>query len=258
MWAVAGGDDFRDAVLRAANLGDDADTTAAIAGQRAGARWGASAIPAHWRDRITLGDRIVALARGLYVAGGGALDPAGADAARWPHDRFIHGWWVEPGRLLAGEYPGHPDAGRARQKVDLLVDAGIRSFVDLTTPDDGLQPYEPLVQAVAADRRLDLRHVPFPIPDMSVVGDADYDTVLSLIDDGIQRGGVYVHCWGGVGRTGTVVGCRLADQRHTYDEVVDRLTTLRVGTAKASRSSPETAAQRAVVRRRTERGAPTS
>jgi ADP-ribosyl-[dinitrogen reductase] hydrolase len=42
LWAVGGADDFRTAVLRAANLGDDADTTAAIAGQLAGARWGAS------------------------------------------------------------------------------------------------------------------------------------------------------------------------------------------------------------------------
>ena len=40
LWAVAGATDFRDAVLRAANLGHDADTTAAIAGQLAGARWG--------------------------------------------------------------------------------------------------------------------------------------------------------------------------------------------------------------------------
>ena len=52
-WAVAGASGFREAVLRAANLGDDADTTAAIAGQLAGARWGASGIPVAWRERIT-------------------------------------------------------------------------------------------------------------------------------------------------------------------------------------------------------------
>lgn len=43
LWSVAGAANFRDAVLRAANLGDDADTTAAIGGQLAGARWGALA-----------------------------------------------------------------------------------------------------------------------------------------------------------------------------------------------------------------------
>ncbi|MFZ4434470.1 MAG: ADP-ribosylglycohydrolase family protein [Microthrixaceae bacterium] len=66
LWAVGGAEDFRDAVLRAANLGDDADTTAAIAGQLAGAHWGYSGIPAAWRDRITHGDRIAAIAGQLH------------------------------------------------------------------------------------------------------------------------------------------------------------------------------------------------
>jgi hypothetical protein len=52
LWAVAGAGDVRDAVLRAANLGDDADTTAAIAGQLAGARWGERGIPLVWLARL--------------------------------------------------------------------------------------------------------------------------------------------------------------------------------------------------------------
>lgn len=58
LWAFVGADDFEDAVLRAVNLGDDADTTGAVCGQLAGARWGRSGIPEHlleglaWRDRI--------------------------------------------------------------------------------------------------------------------------------------------------------------------------------------------------------------
>ncbi len=51
LWSVDGAVDFREAVLRAANRGDDADTTPAIAGQLAGARWGASAIPVPWRKK---------------------------------------------------------------------------------------------------------------------------------------------------------------------------------------------------------------
>jgi len=53
LWAVGGASDFRDAVLRAANLGDDADTTAAICAQLAGARWGAG--PRQSRDWCDLG-----------------------------------------------------------------------------------------------------------------------------------------------------------------------------------------------------------
>jgi ADP-ribosyl-[dinitrogen reductase] hydrolase len=55
-------DSFESAVLAAVNLGDDADTTAAIAGQLAGAVYGVDAIPESWRERIVMGDEILALA----------------------------------------------------------------------------------------------------------------------------------------------------------------------------------------------------
>ena len=66
LWAVVGAADYRDAVLRAANLGDDADTTAAIAGQLAGARWGVDAIPSSWRAMLTMGDQMTATADALF------------------------------------------------------------------------------------------------------------------------------------------------------------------------------------------------
>lgn len=65
LWCVAETTDFRDAVLLAANLGDDADTTAAITGQLAGALYGASGIPSAWRARVSWGERIETIARAL-------------------------------------------------------------------------------------------------------------------------------------------------------------------------------------------------
>ncbi len=62
IWAVATTGDFRTAILAAANLGDDADTTAAVAGQLAGAIYGASGIPAEWLDRLAWRERIEAAA----------------------------------------------------------------------------------------------------------------------------------------------------------------------------------------------------
>ena len=66
LWAVGNARDFPEAVLLAANLGEDADTTAAIAGQLAGALWGASGIQKEWLDLLAWRDRITTLADRLH------------------------------------------------------------------------------------------------------------------------------------------------------------------------------------------------
>lgn len=248
LWAVAGAEDFAGAVLAAANLGDDADTTAAIAGQLAGARWGADGIPERWKAKVVLRPRITELARGLYRAGGGAGPP---DEVLWPHDADLHAWWVEPGEVLAGEYPAaRNDLRRSAEKLNLLVDAGIRTFIDLTTPGDRLDPYGSVLTGIAAARKLDLRHVGAGIPDLGVLADHEYDHILGLVREHRRRGGVYIHCWGGVGRTGTVVGALLAEAGYDYDTMLRTLRTLRAGTKEERRPCPETEAQRGVLRRR--------
>jgi ADP-ribosyl-[dinitrogen reductase] hydrolase len=65
LWAVGRSGSFAEAVLTAANLGEDADTTAAIAGQLAGAIWGDSGIPASWLKRLAWAPRIRMMAEGL-------------------------------------------------------------------------------------------------------------------------------------------------------------------------------------------------
>jgi len=52
LWAFHDAKDFHEAVLRAVNLGDDADTTGAVCGQLAGAYWGESGIPQEWREGL--------------------------------------------------------------------------------------------------------------------------------------------------------------------------------------------------------------
>lgn len=65
LWALRSTSTFADGVLAAANLGGDADTTAAIYGQLAGAIFGVEAIPLRWRERVLLGTEILALADDL-------------------------------------------------------------------------------------------------------------------------------------------------------------------------------------------------
>jgi len=62
LWCFWHTGSYKEAVLCAANLGDDADSTAAIVGQLAGAWYGAEAIPLSWREKITMGEEIVTLA----------------------------------------------------------------------------------------------------------------------------------------------------------------------------------------------------
>lgn len=84
----------------AANLGDDADTTAAIAGQLAGAMHGASGIPPEW---LAMRRRIESLADALHRAAVG-------QRLLWEHDEYFHGWWADAeGRVPGGEYPGDRD-----------------------------------------------------------------------------------------------------------------------------------------------------
>ena len=65
LWCFAHAESFREAALEAANLGDDADTTAAVCGQLAGAYYGLSGIPKHWHERLSLREEILSLADAL-------------------------------------------------------------------------------------------------------------------------------------------------------------------------------------------------
>lgn len=69
-WCIWHTDNFKDAVLAAANLGDDADTTAAITGQIAGALYGVESIPKEWLDKLHKRDMIEKMAIELYEFNG--------------------------------------------------------------------------------------------------------------------------------------------------------------------------------------------
>jgi protein-tyrosine phosphatase len=147
---------------------------------------------------------------------------------------------VVPGRLLAGEYPGDPDPGVGADRLERFRAAGVRLFVDLTEPFE-LEPYEHLVGEGRYERR--------PIEDFGTTSRRRYREILDLVDEGLEEGGVYVHCYRGLGRTGTVVGCWLV--RHGLDDgdALARLTELRRDLPDAYAASPQTRGQRHVVTR---------
>jgi hypothetical protein len=115
-------------------------------------------------------------------------------------------YWVIPGRLLAGEYPlGDGDAD-ARLRLALLRGAGIDYFVDLT--EEGERPaYRHLLPTHS-------QHLRSAIADTWVPNNAaQMQQILSDIRAALAGGRcVYVHCRAGIGRTGLVVGCFLAEE----------------------------------------------
>ncbi len=167
----------------------------------------------------------------------------------WPHDEILHAWWVIPDQLLAGEYPSSKAPEKAAEKMRLLVDAGVDSIVDLTTDDDPLAPYEELLRATAEKAGRTVRRFSHPIPDMGVIDQEGYERILARIRTEMDAGRlVYVHCWGGKGRTSTVIGCLLADDGLDYESTIARIAELRAGTCKGDESCPETLEQRDLLR----------
>ena len=126
-------------------------------------------------------------------------------AARQPNP---NSYWVIPGKFLAGEYPGDKDLIKAREKINLFLEVGVRHFIDLTEFGE-LVPYEAVLSDESRAGSIAATYQRLPIRDLSVPRDAAHlSEILLTIDRRIREGGtVFLHCWGGVGRTGLVVGC---------------------------------------------------
>ncbi len=160
-----------------------------------------------------------------------------------PSNPIPHSYWIIPGRLLAGEYPRNFDEPSSLEKLQALTDAGITFFIDLTTPADGLTSYRTLLQHINASAE----YHSFPIPDVSVPQSSETTVqVLDLVDQAVATGrGVYLHCWGGIGRTGTMVGCWLARHGLSGTMALEKLASLWRHCPKSRfRQSPETEEQR--------------
>jgi hypothetical protein len=157
-------------------------------------------------------------------------------------------------RLYAGPYPSSLRKDEATAKASALLNLGVTHFVDLTEAREkgrrgNLYPYAPLVAEVAAEKGLKIpQHTRVSIPDLSVPTVEQMHETLELIETSVDRGDVvYFHCWGGVGRTGTVLGCLLINRGTPHDEVFDVIADLRADTSRSDRQAPETEEQREFV-----------
>lgn len=152
-------------------------------------------------------------------------------------------YWVVPGTFLAGEYPRNKDLESSIIKIRGILRAGVTCFIDLTEPQDGLEPYTDLLADFPGKK---ISYTKFSIHDVSVPDDIGHmSDILDAIDAALYRGEtVYVHCWGGIGRTGVVVGCWLSRHGFEGESALGKLEDLWNDCPKSvSRRSPETREQ---------------
>lgn len=166
---------------------------------------------------------------------------------------FTRSYWVSPGQLLAGFYPGDRDPSVARAKLSALLDCGVTHIINLMQAAEGdhagrpFLPYEQEFLRLADQRGLRASWSRRPIRDLHIPTVPQMTAILDAIDDALVAGGcVYVHCWGGRGRTGTVIGCWLA--RHDEREPLKQLRMLTTNAREHFPHVPETAQQQNFVR----------
>ncbi len=167
-----------------------------------------------------------------------------------PQPPLPNSYWVEPGRILAGEYPAAGGEEETMARLRRLLNAGIDCFIDLTEPGERESYEEFLPGPYAREPVVYLRK---PIRDHGLPdSNGQMQEILDEIDAALAEGRrIYLHCRAGIGRTNMVAGCWFADSGEIGDAALARLNERWRGSERAESwpTVPETDAQIEFVRR---------
>lgn len=147
---------------------------------------------------------------------------------------FPQSYWVREGLLCAGHYPSDLDPRQRDRKLAGLLDCGIRRVVNLIpSTETGAQglpfdPYEPVLHSLAAARGVTVECLRRGFPDGHAPDPATLRAILDLLDSSVAAGEpVYLHCWGGHGRTSTVVACYLIRHGASAEAAIEQVLAWR-------------------------------
>lgn len=261
--------DFEKAVIASVNHSGDSDSTGAVTGNIMGAICGYGSIPPYLKDKLELRWLIEEMANDLAdgIPVSEYADNYDTPEKRKWMDKYVEGIWKDKVpiknsylvnrklNIYAGEYPGDKDDEKCRLKM-LGSWNRFQHFYDLTEEGE-LNPYSQYLKSWQQHHRL-------PIPDVSIPSNTE--TVRRLIEEIVDHGrqsefghgDVYIHCWGGVGRTGTIVACLYAyllkDQdlsaNEIYESAMRQLNDSFTRCPKSKyRITPETAEQRLFIKK---------
>jgi len=264
-------DDFEKAIIASVNHSGDSDSTGAVVGNIMGALLGYDAIPDYYKEKLELrwlveelaSDIAMGIPVGEYMDCYDTpekrlwmkkyVDVVFSDCAPIKNSYLVH----SDLHIYAGEYPGDRDEDKCRMKVqDVFCWSKFKYFYDLTCEGE-LTPYATYLPN-------DTCYFRFPISDCGVPSSTA--TVARLLQEIIYRGEngsphhgyIYIHCWGGVGRTGTIVACLYAYLMRglglNADEIYSRaMLQLQESFSRCPKSktrvSPENHLQRSFVRK---------
>lgn len=147
---------------------------------------------------------------------------------------FAQSYWAAAGMLCAGHYPGAQEVDERDEKLAGLLDCGIRRVINLIPSHETgrggapFDPYASVLQSMAAARSTTVECLRFGYPDGTTPTREHMRQILDTIDASLAAGEpIYVHCWGGHGRTGTTIACHLIRHGLSPQAAIDQIVAWR-------------------------------
>ncbi|MFM7682257.1 MAG: fused DSP-PTPase phosphatase/NAD kinase-like protein [Bacteroidota bacterium] len=159
---------------------------------------------------------------------------------------FERSYWVLPNRFIVGEIPASMNENETITKLKGLIQVKVNVVINLMEEDEKNYENKLFYDYAPYLNKHNIETHRIPIKDLSIPTIETMRKILSIVQDSIrQKKVVYLHCWGGVGRTGTAVGCFLLNNSlATKENVLETINYLKRTTSIDKRQSPETEEQR--------------